>query len=173
MQVTRWELSFKGFSSFEKLPEKLYIYTALFLSEGSRRWILENYPPKHANVFADHVTLYFKPSLEQADLVLDLLERGVGGGFFLLDAVAYAEDDKGQALAIEIDSELSAYGVLARNEIMHITISCADGVSPAYSNELLRDAHRVARRSMLGELGICSHADRSHLPREMWKRRGL
>lgn len=174
-------INFKGFASLEKLPEKLHIYTGVFLDEEARGHLLSLFVPRHPNVYADHVTLCFKPSLEEVTKVNELNRiamsqlnapkpRQLG-----MKIVGYAEDEKAQAIAVSFPFEdLSKFEI--KNEILHITISCADGVSPVYSNDLLKsEARKEDTRGyfFIGHLAVCSHSDRAYLPQGMWKRRGL
>ncbi len=48
--------------------------------------------------------------------------------------IGFAADDRGQAAAIA-----GPAGLVGLNEVPHITISCAEGTKPVYSNELLRE----------------------------------
>lgn len=164
-------INFKGFASLEKLPEKLYIYTGVFLQEYDRAKILEAFPPKHPNVYADHVTFWFKPNPEEVRKIYEM-NSPVTQEIYI-KVVGYAEDEKAQAILVEFPHvDLTKFEI--KNKLLHITISCADGVSPAYSNELLEKATATPRGVIaIGQLGVCSHADRAYLPQGMWKRRGL
>lgn len=147
------------------------IYTGVFLTEAGRKRLLEFFPPRHQNVYADHATLFFKPPPEVAEVVKalsrDLLE------VMKFSVVSHVADEKGQAVGIEFfRGHLN--GVMIKSEILHITISCAEGTSPVYSNTLMKMAETLPDKvSMYGELGVCSHSDRDYVPKEMWKRRGL
>ena len=101
------------------------IYIGAFLDEESKARLLAAVPAQHPNVFAEHITLAFKPGLD-SPLFLKLgetVEYGVLG---------YAQDARGQAVVIS-----GPAGMLGQNEFPPITISCADGTKPFYSNELL------------------------------------
>lgn len=165
-------LDFKGFASLEKLPEKLHIYTGIFLKEADRVALLKAFPPKHPNIYADHVTFWFKPELEQVMAINKMNSPTTQE--FAIRVVGYAEDEKAQAVKIEFPWA-DLMGLVIKNEILHITISCADGVSPVYANELLKKADTWSGYGIIvvGLLGVCSHSDRTYLPQGMWKRRGL
>lgn len=97
-------------------------YTADFVNDPEA--LLRIFPPKHtANVFAHHMTIAFKPaSLEGIEL----------GKEVSLSVVARVFDEKGDALLVEAPWSM--------NEHPHITLSCAKGVDPVYSNEMIARA---------------------------------
>lgn len=102
------------------------IYVGAFISEASKAYLLERIPPVHKSVFGDHVTLVYMPTDEQLSLFslgADLL--------VMVESIAF--DGKGQAVLIKTPRD-----ILCKNENPHITISCAEGVKPVYSNELLK-----------------------------------
>ena len=95
------------------------IYTAEFIKD--QKSLLEKCPPKHNRVFAHHSTIVFKPGN------LDGIDVGKESSMKILGRVF---DEKGDALLIENSK--------SNNKHPHITISCADGASPVYSNELIK-----------------------------------
>ena len=110
------------------------IYIGAFLTPESKATLLERIRPLHPKVFAEHCTIKFKPT--PADLQSFEVGRKVK-----IKVWGYAADDKGQAVMIE--------GLDTANAHPHITISCAEGVKPVYSNELLeRRAGSVATSSL-------------------------
>jgi 2'-5' RNA ligase len=117
------------------------VYIGVFLDEKSRTELLRLVMPRHANVFAEHVTVCFKPTEER----LEQYRQGVAWANFASDAwpiikfgdrvafkaIGIAHDEKGQAVRVR--------GVPSSNENPHITISCAEGTKPMYSNQLLKE----------------------------------
>lgn len=105
------------------MPRKRYI--AIKISETSKENLLKVFPPRHKNVFADHVTLFFNPS----DETKESFEIGQKIVF-----IAYGEacDEKAHAVIVELPTNVPCF-----NENPHITISTADGTKPFYSNEML------------------------------------
>ncbi|MBX4200798.1 hypothetical protein KW786_01575 [Candidatus Parcubacteria bacterium] len=97
------------------------LYTAEFVKNPAV--LLEKFPPKHPRVFAHHSTIVFKPSS------LEGIEMGKES---TLKIVARVYDEKGDALLVENPKSNSKHP--------HITLSCAQGISPAYSNELMEKA---------------------------------
>lgn len=173
----------KGFN-FDQILSHLYLYTGIFLDDFSRIRLLHKFPPIHSNVYADHVTLRFRPSPEEV-LHLDHWTDDHGDRVELVP-VRLVSDDKGQALEVSpfnIPTFYSSESNLPKNpqQILHITISCADGVSPVYSNKLLVDSsaciaairERSRMHDFYGDIGVCAQTDRNYLPPEMLKRRGL
>jgi hypothetical protein len=98
------------------------IYTAFFVDDPAK--LLSMFPPKHAHIFAHHSTNIFKPKSG---------DRIAVGNKVPLKILGRAHDKKGDALLIE--------NTFSQNKFPHITLSCADGVPPRYSDELLASAH--------------------------------
>lgn len=101
------------------------IYYALKLDEQSKGKLLSLYPPKHTNVYAEHATIAFKPARDVENTIQGMIGLNVN-----IVVVGYAEDDLGQAVAIHGIGRFDG-------GIPHITISCAAGTTPVYSNKLL------------------------------------
>lgn len=97
------------------------IYTAEFVQD--KEDLLNKFPPKHLKVFAHHSTISFRPSgLEGIDI----------GRESSMKITARVFDEKGDALLVENSKSSFKYP--------HITLSCAAGVPPVYSNELIDKA---------------------------------
>lgn len=119
-------------------PKIKPIYSAVFLIHNSKSKLLSHFPAKHQNVFAEHCTLKFGLSEE------DIKNLSVGQEVKIL-VNGYAEDEKGQAVSVELK------GIKSNNIIPHITISTAIGVKPFYSNELLKkDLQKVSHLELDG-----------------------
>ncbi|MSU55266.1 MAG: hypothetical protein EXS46_01870 [Candidatus Taylorbacteria bacterium] len=99
-----------------------FIYSGVFLNEESRNKILQTFIPKFENIYADHLTIHFKPSEEQIK-TLKL------GDTVNLNVIGIAEDDRAQALIMQTD--------LSSNANPHITLSTRNDTKPVYSNELI------------------------------------
>jgi adenine/guanine phosphoribosyltransferase-like PRPP-binding protein len=102
-------------------------FVSAVLTRASQEELLEAFPPIHPNVYAHHATLAFKPSEPALDRYVPYL-----GERLYLSVIGYAEDDKGQAVVVDAQSE---------NRVPHVTISTADGVGPVYSNRLLEQGY--------------------------------
>ncbi len=98
-------------------------FLAIYLDEKSKQLLLNTFPPKHSKVFAEHVTLQFKPTPEQIEEFSHKVGKTVT--FY---ASSYAEDKQGQAVGIEENLRLDG-------KMTHVTIS--SNVPPVYSLELL------------------------------------
>lgn len=97
------------------------IYTAYFVSDIPA--LLTHFPPKHEKTYAHHATIAFKPhDLSGISIGKEVALRVVGRVF----------DEKGDVLLME--------GGQTQQKHLHITLSCADGVPPFYSNELIERA---------------------------------
>jgi hypothetical protein len=105
--------------------ERLRGYVALVLDPLSVERIkaLAN----HSNTHCNHVTMVFRPSPDQMGEFCSSLGRKI-----TVRAVGLARDEQGEALLVE--------GIQSRNRYPHVTLSCADGVEPKYSNDLIARA---------------------------------
>lgn len=97
------------------------IYTAQFVRNIPA--LLAAFPPKHPKVFAHHSTIAFKPS------DLDGIELGKET---VIKIIGRVTDEKGDVLLVE--------NIKSNQKYPHITLSCAEGVPPMYSNELIEKA---------------------------------
>jgi hypothetical protein len=101
-------------------------FIAIYLSDVSKKALLAAVPAIHPKVFAEHLTVMFKPH----DMVVQQFAPKLGQ-LVLLTVDGVASDDKGQAVHIKEQLLRMDKGVA------HITISCAPLVPPKYSMELL------------------------------------
>ena len=117
----------------KKLPlPKFTPFVGVFLDELQKQKLLDSIPPIHPNVFAEHVTVKFKPSREDLIRMDDL---NLFGSKFQIDVLGYAEDEMGQAITVNVVGLPD--GIFPEGRTQHITISTADGIKPVYSNELI------------------------------------
>lgn len=105
----------------EKEKGKQIRYSGLFVVDAES--LIKEFSPKHVNVYAHHSTLFFAPKNSNG------LEIGKKQK---LKIIGRAYDDKGDALLVE--------NVKSSNKHPHITLSCREGISPVYSNELIEKA---------------------------------
>jgi len=102
--------------------EKLKIlYTGFFVKNISE--LTGQFPPKHGKVYGHHSTIAFKPP------TLDSIQVGTETSLKIIGRVT---DEKGDALLVESPKSNNAHP--------HITLSCAEGTSPFYSNEMIERA---------------------------------
>jgi hypothetical protein len=112
-------------------------YLALLLTNDSKRKLLRACPPKHARVFAHHVTCLFNPISflpDKSDFLLpymDLLEQK-------FNVIVHTEvfNNFGHAVKVYVPP---AFKELNKSQNHHITISCQDMIYPVYSNKLIDD----------------------------------
>jgi hypothetical protein len=83
------------------------------------------------NVHAHHVTMAYKPSAQDHARFAAMVGREIE-----FDMTTSYRDMKGQAVLV--------HGVPSLNDNAHVTISCAAGVKPVYSNALLQSADKRA-----------------------------
>jgi hypothetical protein len=116
-------------------PQKV-VYLGWFLSEQSRQDLQAAFPLKYPGKQVDHVTFAFGPKPEVVEAfaaAVGQTAEGVVTGYF--------EDEKGQAVTIDVQSPIPA-----TNKILHVTLATAEGVKPVYSNQLV--ANPAARQEV-------------------------
>lgn len=101
------------------------IYWGVKLDDESVAKLLYSFPPEHSNVYAEHMTVSFRPSAE-----VDAKLRERLGEEVTLKVTGYAVDRYGQAVTVD---------GFPRTDpgVPHVTISTALGVGPVYSNRLV------------------------------------
>jgi hypothetical protein len=105
-------------------------FVGVFLDSASKGKLFGSFPPSHDNIYGEHVTVIFKPTMEQLQQMKDL---GLLGKKFTINVTGYAENAMGQAVKVEVPG-----AVFSEGRIPHITISTASGIKPVYSTELLQ-----------------------------------
>ena len=103
-------------------------YFALLILEN-RNWLEDNFMnwPIHENVYFHHCTVAYKPSAEKIEEYKPKLGKVFQlnvNGFVLTNEIAVLTIDNVKGLPIE-------------NRHPHITVSCAEGIKPFYSNKVL------------------------------------
>lgn len=101
------------------------IYWAVLLDNASKGKLLAAFPPKHAKVYAEHMTIVFGPTKEDNDELEPLLGKSVN-----LLVLAHYFDEKGQAVVVSGFDRLDG-------EMPHVTISTSPDTKPVYSNKLI------------------------------------
>jgi len=105
---------------------KLQGYLAVVLEDGVTKAILRGLC-KHPIQYCEHITLAFKPTQEVFDKYASMIDKLVD-----FDLVEIVCDDRAQAAVV------FGLGLECENPIAHVTMSCAPGTKPFYSNELLK-----------------------------------
>jgi hypothetical protein len=81
----------------------------------------------HEGVHCHHVTIYFRPTEDDFNAIF----RPHLGQQVILKVTGIVTNDRGQAVIVEPLTGMPS------NRRAHITVSCADGTKPVYSNELI------------------------------------
>lgn len=126
------------------MAEKPPIYVGLFLSEKGKKDLLKLVPATHPQVFADHVTLAFGRHMEQP-VFYNI------GEIVPIKLTTVLSDERGQCAVVDPDNMKQW---LAHNQSPHITISCAAGVRPIYSNELMKNNVQNLWKTPITVLGV-------------------
>ncbi len=136
-----------------EIPYKNLLMIQVVLTPESRSRLLSAFPPMHGNKYAHHITMAFKPSVEQAQSLAVWCGKPMN-----FTVVGEASDERGQVVAVS--------GVESNNAMPHITISCADGTKPVYSNELLANtpSYEFVQRnlSLEGRLTFVTKSQQSY-----------
>ncbi len=104
-------------------------YLAIVLTEESQGQLLARFPPSHPKVFAHHVTVAFKPTVEVYEQYKKYLGLPV-----TLRVYGYAKDEKGEAVVVDTD--------VLENKKQHITIS-TNNTPPFYSKTLVENGYET------------------------------
>lgn len=97
---------------------------AFVLDKESSEKLKQLFPPKHPNTYYHHITMAHRPD----DEVFQKYEKYIGQNL-TFKVTKHCFDEKGQAVIV--DTDLSEY------KHPHVTLSCAKGIIPVYSHELL------------------------------------
>jgi hypothetical protein len=107
------------------------VYLGVFLDNASSArlaaWFHKSVMPLHVEQYCHHLTVAFKPTPEQ-------IEAFPFKAHCSLHVVGIASDAKAQAVVVRPSC---AFPVTVQNAHPHITVACAEGVKPFYSNELI------------------------------------
>lgn len=145
------DFSTETHSSAEEEPLEPY-YAGIFLIASSQHRLLARVPPRHAVVYAHHVTLAFRPDLD-ACLSLPL------GAEVAVAVVGSACDERTQAIEVKLPSWLPC----ATPAVPHVTVSIVPEASAREAGELIAAA-RMERagvqpvqglRVVHGIVGVC------------------
>ncbi len=102
------------------------MYIAANLTPESVELLKKKIPPMYEKVFYHHMTIAFNPSREAFDRYGDLMGKEIE-----LFVMAVCNDSKAQAVLVDSD--------LVEEGFPHITLSCAEGVKPFYSQTLIKN----------------------------------
>lgn len=80
----------------------------------------------HPHQYCEHVTMAYRPEPDTYNKYKDMMGQVIE---FTIPAIFH--DECGEAAVVE--------GVMSENEVPHITISCAEGVKPSYSNRMFKN----------------------------------
>ena len=118
------------------------IYWGVKLDTFGVASLLNYFPPMYPNVYAEHMTIVFKPSEAEDKLMMAEIGMPVD-----LQIIGYAADDNAEAAVVTGHARLNP-------GVPHITISTANGVGPVHSNKLLAKGwHRVDGPTITGVVG--------------------
>ena len=106
------------------------VYSAVVIDKSDRDKILKN--AVHPNEYGEHTTLKYYGKDGPT-------ETPYAGSRVNLTLKKHYADDKGDAWTIDCSDPVVAE-LKDPNQTLHVTVSCADGTKPFYSNTLIRTA---------------------------------
>lgn len=107
-------------------------YTALFLTKEAAKALLEAFPPRHRNVFTDHVTLTYAPNTDS----LVGLPIGKNCKIYVSQIIS---DNKSQVARVTFMDDTNIQDFMKNSQTAHITMSTAVNVPTSRSSVLLND----------------------------------
>ena len=118
-------------------------YIALFLDKNSKEQLLLKFPPRHENLFADHITLFYNPSINEYQQCVSYFDQK----FFFSVMKEYEVPKMLQCCEIECELPFS----LRKNSKLHITISTSKNIRPVQSNQILKKQHSKKEKTPILE----------------------
>lgn len=106
--------------------EPTVVYSAIIIDVSDRKRITEN--AVHPNLYGEHATLHYFGSDGGT-------ETPYAGERVTLRLMSHFSDDRGEAWLAECGNR-HVLEIKEPSQVMHVTVSCADGTRPVYSNEL-------------------------------------
>lgn len=106
------------------------VYSAILIDEADRRRIVAD--AVHPNLYGDHVTLWYYGNAGETD-------TPYAGEKVELRLTGHFSDERGEAWTVECGNS-HAHEIMEPSQVMHVTVSCANGTKPVYSNELVRNS---------------------------------
>ena len=103
-------------------------YLAIILTEESQKLLLTKFPPSHPKIYAHHVTVVFKPTVE----IYEKYEKYLGSKVDVR-VYGYTKDEKGEAVVVDTD--------ILEDKRHHITIS-TNNTPPFYSKTLVEKGYK-------------------------------
>ncbi len=100
-------------------------YAGIFLDDASKSTLLDTVRPAFPNVYGDHITLAHSRHM---------FERYPLGRVIQFEVFSALRDIRGQCVTVKPEPFKD---ILWNRQSPHITISCADGIRPVYSNSMI------------------------------------
>ena len=117
------------------------IYVAIVLDEDIQAAL----PCTHGNKHGHHITLKYGD--------IDSLPEFIGSDIpFVTEQ--YFCDEKGEAISVRIMGKDAASYTESAGQRTHLTLSCAEGTSPVYSNELIKNGQGEEMPSLLMQVKV-------------------
>lgn len=106
------------------------VYSAILIDDSDKRKILAD--SVHPNKYGEHVTLQYFGSKGGTDTPF-------AGKRVAVELKKHYADEKGEAWTVQCnDADVQA--IKDASQTLHVTVSCADGTKPFYSNQLIKTA---------------------------------
>lgn len=119
-----------GVAPEEINPPNKTPFIGIFLDSDSKGRLSGMFPTLHDNAFGESIPVIPKPRREQ---IQEMKEAGLLGKSFKINVVGYVEDDKGQAVIVEVPDASFPDGM-----IPHIPMSTAKGIKQSYISDMIK-----------------------------------
>lgn len=108
--------------------EPTVVYSAILVDESDKNKIVEN--AVHDRLYGDHVTLWYYGNNGG-------IETPYAGESVEVTLTKHFADDRGEAWMV-VCGNSHVKEIKEPSQTLHVTVSCAEGTSPVYSNDLIK-----------------------------------
>ena len=121
-------------------------YIAFILDDESVDNLKEVIPPMHEKIYYHHMTVAYKPSIQDFDLYKKYI-----GTSMCIDVTGTANDSNGQVVLLDTN--------ISEKKSPHITLSCTQYTKPNYSNFLAENKinFKPIKLSLCGKFEYIAH----------------
>ncbi len=106
------------------------VYAAVLIDQSDRQKILDG--AVHPNEYGEHTTLIYYGNGGPT-------ETPNAGKRVSLTLLKHFSDSRGEAWTVKCDDS-DVQAIKDNSQTLHVTVSCADGTKPFYSNQLIKTA---------------------------------
>jgi tRNA splicing ligase len=134
------------------------IYIGLFLTKDSQHELVDLFAREtvklHDHVYADHITLKFKPTDNDMKMFTDHI-----GKRYKISVNKMIADVGAQVIPVNVSEIPQEFRGILGSQKPHITLACKYGVKPVYSNTLLNRSESDYQTYTFNGLELEMYAD--------------